>query len=424
MENIILPDFQKFLIAHKFATKSNASYYAFWVSRFLNFSNNKEILPQDDKIKEFLSMLRREDAKDWQLLQAEKAVKLYLEKFSYIKKALKKPPVKKNLSANVQKILTDLQKAIRLKHFSYNTERTYVDWAKKFFEYLTYDKNISSNSLSSQDVQDFLTMLAVKQRVSASSQNQAFNALLFLFRNVLNIELKNMNKTVRAKRGLKLPVVLSVEEVLKILQNITGNNLLLVKTLYGTGMRLMELARLRVKDIDFSSNLIFIRSGKGDKDRTTILPELIKNDLQIHLEKVKSTHEKDIRSGFGEVFLPNSLSLKYPNAAKDWIWQYVFPSSKLSVDPRSGKIRRHHITPNGIQKIVAKAVKSADITKQASVHTFRHSFATHLLINGVNIREIQDLLGHKHVETTMVYTHVIRNMSNAPKSPLDTLFEK
>ena len=185
----------------------------------------------------------------------------------------------------------------------------------------------------------------------------------------------------------------------------------------------MELARLRVKDIDFSSNLIFVRGGKGDKDRTTMLPELIRTDLQIHLKKIKTIHEEDLNAGFGEVFLPESLVRKYPNAAKDWAWQYVFPSSKLSVDPRSGKVRRHHITPNAIQKIVAKAVKRAGIAKQASVHTFRHSFATHLLMNGVNIREVQELLGHKHLETTMIYTHVLRGMSSAPRSPLDSLYQ-
>lgn len=426
MESDILPDFRKFLISHGLAAEKNASYYVFWVSRFLKFSNNKGVIPQEDKIEDFLDELRLENTEDWQSRQAEKAVRIYLKKFSYIKKALQKTVTKKYLSADARKIIGDLRDTIRLKHFSYSTERTYIDWAKRFFEYLSRqdNKNILPDTLSSQDVRNFLNMLAIEQRVSSSTQNQAFNALLFLFRNVLSMELKDMSKTVRAKRGLKLPIVLSVEEVQEILKNIKDNNLLLVKTLYGTGMRLMELARLRVKDIDFGSNLIFVRGGKGDKDRTTMLPELIKNDLQIHLKKIKTMHEEDINAGFGEVFLPESLVKKYPKAAKDWTWQYVFPSSKLSVDPRSGKVRRHHITPNAIQKIVAKAVKRAGIAKQASVRTFRHSFATHLLMNRVNIREIQDLLGHKHVETTMVYTHVLKGMSNAPKSPLDSLYSE
>ncbi|MBU1086882.1 MAG: integron integrase [Candidatus Omnitrophica bacterium] len=333
---------------------------------------------------------------------------------------------KADLSENIKKIINDLRDVIRMKHFAYSTERTYVDWAKRFFEYLIQEKNrdILLDSLGSEDVRSFLSMLAVKQRVSASTQNQAFNALLFLFRNVLNKEIEDMDKTVRAKRGIKLPVVLSIEEVQQIFQNMKGSNLLLAKVLYGTGLRLMELARLRVKDIDFDSGLIFVRSGKGDKDRTTMLPELVKNDLRLHLEKVKAIHEEDIKSGQGEVYLPDALARKYPKAEKEWKWQYVFPSSHLSVDPRSGKIRRQHITPNAVQKIIAKAVQDSGVAKQASVHTFRHSFATHLLMNGVNIREIQELLGHKHVETTMIYTHVMRNMSNAPKSPLDTLYEE
>lgn len=192
--------------------------------------------------------------------------------------------------------------------------------------------------------------------------------------------------------------------------------------LYGSGLRLRELARLRVKDVDFDSGLIFVRSGKGDKDRSTILPECIKQKLCSHLEEVKAIHEKDVEAGYGAVYLPDGLERKYPHAAKEWGWQYVFPASKLSVDPRSGKIRRHHISEKSIQNAVRNAVKKAGLVKHATVHTLRHSFATHLLMDGVNIREIQDLLGHKNIETTMVYTHVLRDMSNVPKSPLDLIY--
>jgi len=424
MKRNILPDFQIFLVSHRLAAEKNAPYYAFWVSKFLEFSNEKGIMPQEVKIEDFLAEL--EKTEEWQLRQAETAIMLYLKKFMHAENDLKGKISKADLSENIKKIINDLRDVIRMKHFAYSTERTYVDWAKRFFEYLIQEKNrdILLDSLGSEDVRSFLSMLAVKQRVSASTQNQAFNALLFLFRNVLNKEIEDMDKTVRAKRGIKLPVVLSIEEVQQIFQNMKGSNLLLAKVLYGTGLRLMELARLRVKDIDFDSGLIFVRSGKGDKDRTTMLPELVKNDLRLHLEKVKAIHEEDIKSGQGEVYLPDALARKYPKAEKEWKWQYVFPSSHLSVDPRSGKIRRQHITPNAVQKIIAKAVQDSGVAKQASVHTFRHSFATHLLMNGVNIREIQELLGHKHVETTMIYTHVMRNMSNAPKSPLDTLYEE
>jgi integron integrase len=258
--------------------------------------------------------------------------------------------------------------------------------------------------------------------VSSSTQNQAFNALIFLFREVLKIDLRDLSKTVRAKRGPKVPSVLTQNEVRSLLEQLKDKELLLVHILYGTGMRLMEVARLRVQDIDFDLNSIIVRAGKGDKDRITVMPEAIKNPLREHLNYVKKIHEKDIGKGFGEVYFPDALARKYPNAAKEWGWQYVFPAASLSVDPRAGLVRRHHISPSSIQKIVAEAVRKAGIAKHATVHTLRHSFATHLLMDGVNIREVQELLGHKNVETTMIYTHVLRNMSKAPKSPLDTLF--
>ena len=240
----------------------------------------------------------------------------------------------------------------------------------------------------------------------------------------MKTDLTDLGKTVRAKRGPKLPVVLSVEEVQELFKSVKGKELLMLKLLYGAGLRLMELVRLRVKDIDFDSNLIFVRSGKGDKDRRTMLPESIKSRLARHLDDVKVLHEKDLAAGYGEVYLPDALERKYPNAAKQWCWQYVFPSSKLSIDPRSGKIRRHHISGKTVQNAMRKAVKRAGIPKHATVHTLRHSFATHLLMNGVNIREVQELLGHKNVETTMVYTHVMREMANIPESPLDRLYAK
>jgi integron integrase len=259
-------------------------------------------------------------------------------------------------------------------------------------------------------------------RPASSTQNQAFNAILFLFRNVLGKEIGDLSNTVRAKRGLKLPVVFSVDEIKSLFAHMSGKSLLIAELLYGSGLRLMELARLRVKDIDFDANTIFVRSGKGDKDRSTVLPEAVKEKLRKHLKEVKALHEHDLTKGYGEVFLPDALSRKYPNMGKEWAWQYVFPSAKLSVDPRSGKIRRHHISDTAIQDSIKNALSKAGIPKHASVHTLRHSFATHLLQSGVNIREVQSLLGHKSIETTMIYTHVLRNMSNAPQSPLDALY--
>jgi integron integrase len=263
----------------------------------------------------------------------------------------------------------------------------------------------------------------LKRRVSSSTQNQAFNALLFLFRNILEIELPDLSKTVRAKRGQKLPVVMSIEEVQALFENLQGLPLLMVQLIYGSGLRLMELFRLRVKDIDFGLNAINVRGAKGDKDRTTVLPEAVKKELQAHLKRVKALHKKDLKSGHGKVYLPDALERRYPGAGKKWYWQYVFPSLRLSVDPRSGKIRRHHMNEKTIQIAVREASMKAGISKHVTVHTLRHSFTTHLLMKGVNIREIQELLGHKNVETTMIYTHVLRGMSNAPKSPLDNLWD-
>ncbi|MDO9558773.1 MAG: integron integrase, partial [Syntrophales bacterium] len=306
------------------------------------------------------------------------------------------------------------------------TERTYMEWFRRFHTYVTgiKRKDWQIHGVDETDVRDFLSHLAVRQSVSSSTQNQAFNALLFLFREVIKIDLQDLGKTVRAKRGPKLPVVLTQEEVRKLLDQLTGRDLLIVQLLYGTGMRLMEVARLRVQDIDFGLNSIVVRAGKGDKDRITVMPEAVKETLKEHLGRVMKIHEKDLEKGYGKVYLPEALDRKYPNAAKEWGWQYVFPAASLSVDPRSGKVRRHHISPSSIQKIVADAVRKAGIVKHASVHTLRHSFATHLLMNGVNIREVQELLGHKNVETTMIYTHVLRNMSKAPMSPLDVLLHK
>jgi integron integrase len=429
MENNILPDFQKFLLSRGFAPPKNVPFYANWVSKFIAFSNRHEELNHDLLFQKFLDKLKsQKNTADWQIKQARNAVQLYITHFMPDKKTALQPgkPQKRRNISDLSQIIQEMRKAIRIKHYSYSTERTYIDWAKRFFDYTLNlkKKDITTSGLDSSDVRDYLSYLAMKRHVSSSTQNQAFNALLFLFREILRIAIDHLSQTVRAKRGQRLPVVLSVEEVQEIFKHVEGTDLLILQLLYGSGLRLMELARLRVKDIDFSASLILVRNSKGDKDRTTMLPESVTPSLRSHLDKVKVMHEKDLTSGYGEVFLPDALGRKYPNAAKEWGWQYVFPSSKLSVDPRSGKIRRHHINEKTVQNAVKEAVKKAGIVKHASVHTLRHSFATHLLMNGVNIREIQNLLGHKHVETTMIYTHVIRDMVSVPRSPLDSLYNK
>jgi len=423
-----LPEFQQYLLARKLVPEKNVPYYARWVSRYLVFSNPLENMNRAEMLQRFLDDLQsRQPMENWQVQQAREAVQLYTTHFpggitSDVKTA------GGNISADrfdPDLVMAKMREAIRIKHYSYSTERSYLDWVKRFFEYRGNVKGgASGQTPGTADIRDFLSHLAVSRQVSASTQNQAFNALLFLFKSVLNIEIGDLNSTVRAKRGPKLPVVLTVEEVRQTFSFMEGTSLLMAQLIYGAGLRLMELFRLRVKDVDFGAGLLLVRAAKGDKDRSTILPASIREVLRQHLEEVRALHERDVAAGFGEVYLPDALARKYPRAAKEWKWQYVFPSAKLSVDPRSGKVRRHHLSEKSIQNNIAAAVRKAGIAKHATVHTLRHSFATHLLMNGVNIREIQELLGHKNVETTMIYTHVMRDMANAPTSPLDLLLRK
>ena len=376
------------------------------------------------QIQKFLNDLKeQENIADWQVKQADNAVTLYLNQFpdkSELSHSSGSQETK-HLSAGSE-IIEEMREALRIKHYAYDTEIVYLDWARKFYHYIRNIKTKDLNStLGSADVRDYLSHLALKRKVSSSTQNQAFNALIFLFRHVLKTELQGLNKTVRAKRGQKLPVVFTIDEVKELFKHLAGLHRLTLELIYGSGLRLKELARMRVKDADFGSNLIIVRNAKGDKDRSTIFPDSVKVQLKEHLEKVKAIHKEDLDAGYGEVFLPDALARKYRNAAKEWHWQYVFPSSNRSLDPRSGKVRRHHISSRAIQNAMSTALKKSGIPKHASVHTLRHSFATHLLMKGVNIRVIQELLGHKNIDTTMIYLHVIRELSGAPESPLDSL---
>jgi integron integrase len=420
-----LPEFQKYLLDKKLVPEAKVSFFAYWVGRFLHYAQQRDLTAtkyQESNVAVFLDDLRSaKDISDWQPRQAEDALKLYY--FHYLGQSKSESASYKAISSgDAPAVLAEMSRLIRLKHYSYSTERTYLQWAERFFGYVKEAGRERFDDLTSEDIRDFLSHLALRKRVSSSTQNQAFNALLFLFRNVLDKETGNLDTTVRAKRGQKLPVVLSVDEIKAVFQHLSGQGLLIGQLLYGTGLRLMELARLRVKDIDFDMNTIYVRSGKGDNDRSTVLPATVKELLREHLKRVKVLHEQDIAAGHGAVYMPDALDRKYPNAPKEWAWQYAFPSSALSVDPRSGTVRRHHVSDTTIQTAIKNAVRKAGIAKHASVHTLRHSFATHLLMNGVNIREVQSLLGHKNVETTMIYTHVLRDMSNAPQSPLDVLY--
>ena len=316
------------------------------------------------------------------------------------------------------KLLDQVRDKIRAKHYSIRTETTYTDWIKRFI--LFHDKRHPS-AMGGAEVESFLTHLGVKGKVSASTQNQAKSAILFLYRDVLEADLPWLEGVVQAKQPERLPVVLTETEVRGVMSKLRGSHWLLASLLYGAGMRLMEALRLRVKDIEFERIEIVVREGKGAKDRVTMLPVSAVDALKLHLKRVKALHESDLAEGYGKVYLPFALAKKYPNAAREWGWQYVFPSKNLSVDPRSGEMRRHHLDEKGIQRAMKQAVRDANIIKPATPHTLRHSFATHLLQNGYDIRTVQELLGHSDVSTTMIYTHVLNRGGKAVRSPLDAI---
>jgi len=285
---------------------------------------------------------------------------------------------------------------------------------------ITYHKR-HPKYLAEKEISQFISHLATDRNVAASTQNQALNALVFLYKQGLHIELGDFGHMEPAKRPDKLPTVMSKAEVSRLLAQMSDPYKLMAKLLYGCGLRLMECLRFRVKDIDFELNQLIVRDGKGKKDRLTMLPEQLQPFLRSQLDKVKVIHEQDLKSDFGEVYLPYALARKYPQAGKDWIWQYVFPAERLSVDPRSDKIRRHHLGKSALQRAVKEVVRSAGLSKQVSPHTFRHSFLTHLLEAGYDIRTVQELLGHKYVSTTMIYTHVLNKGGMGVQSPLDML---
>ena len=322
----------------------------------------------------------------------------------------------KELRAQHQPIVTALITEIRRRAYSIRTEQVYEQW---LLRYLAFNQGQDPGKLGAAHVSGFLEYLAVNRNVSASTQNQALNALVFFYRQVLNLPLDEMNDFARAKRPTRLPVVLTHQEVRSILEELKGVQWLMVSLLYGSGLRLMECIRLRVLDLDFDYQQIFVRNGKGHKDRVVPLPRKVAPELKAHLKKRQEMHEKDLSMGFGEVFLPDALSRKYPNAAKEWKWQYVFASAKISTDPRSGAVRRHHIHENTLQKSVKKATEKAKIIKKVNCHSFRHSFATHLLERGADIRTVQELLGHADVSTTMIYTHVLNRGGKGVVSPID-----
>ena len=321
-----------------------------------------------------------------------------------------------NHSANKPKLLDQVRDIIRRRHYSIRTEQAYVDWIKRF---ILYHHKRHPGDMAEEEVTKFLTHLARDRNVAASTQNQALSALLFLYKDVLKQEIGWLKNVERARQPAKMPVVLSHTELKRVFAHIHGVPKLMAGLLYGSGLRLMECVRLRVKDVDFELAQITVRDGKGGKDRVTMLPLNLAGPLHRHLVRIKAQHEQDLEDGFGSVYLPFALSLKFPNAARQWGWQYVFPSSRISTDPRTGKKQRHHTAEGILQSALNRAVRTAGIVKRANCHSLRHSFATHLLTKGYDIRTVQELLGHKDVSTTMIYTHVLNRPGIGVKSPLD-----
>ncbi len=315
-----------------------------------------------------------------------------------------------------KKLLEQVSDAIRRKHYAYRTEQSYSDWIKR---YILFHKKRHPNEMGSAEIEAFLTHLAVKGKVAASTQNQALSALLFLYREVLHKELAQPIDALRAKPSQHLPTVLSKAEVQQLFLHMSGLHLVMAKLLYGSGTRLMECLRLRVKDLEFERRQLIVRDGKGQNDRVTLLPESLIAPLQLQLQNARKLHEEDLLKGHGAVYLPFALARKYPNAEREWGWQYVFPSGRLSPEPHTNIIRRHYLDESGLQKAVRKAAQAANINRPVGPHTFRHCFATHLLEAGYDIRTVQELLGHKDVKTTQIYTHVLNKGPLGVRSPLD-----
>ena len=342
------------------------------------------------------------------------------------------PPILHPDGAKPKKLIDQVSEALRIKHYAYRTEQTYVDWIKR---YIIFHKKRHPKDMGADEIREFIAYLATERKVAASTQNQALSAILFLYRFVLQQEIILPPDLVNPSRPKRLPTVLTHAEAMSVINLMHGIPRLMTKILYGSGLRLMECMRLRVKDIDFENRQIIVRAGKGDDDRFTIMPDSVAAEIKHILQDVKALHDKDLREGFGEVALPNALGVKYKNAGKEWNWQYIFPASRRSIDPlsttpsqistfdvgpgRGGVIRRHHLDESVLQKEIHDAAKLAKIDKPVTPHTFRHSFATQLLLKGYDIRTIQELLGHKDVKTTMIYTHVLQRGGLAVKSPLD-----
>ena len=418
-----LQQFGEFILKAQLVREKAAPYCVRWVRRFLT----RQALdgPLADQVRTFCEELERDSGcAEWQVRQAEQALRIYFVNFlqrTDWHRQPASPVVDEQGRSNPLAALEQLRRRIRTRHYSYRTECSYADWVKRFFAYVAERQDVPHPRIGSESVRDYLTHLAVRQRVSASTQNQALCAILFLCREVLGVNVEGLSLAVRAKRGSHLPVVMSMPETAALLGEMRGTTWLMTALINGGGLRVSECCELRVKDIDFDQGLVFVRGGKGDKDRSTLLADVGREELRAQLRRSEALHRADRGSGLAGVWLPDALERKYPNAGRELGWFWTFPSHTLSTDPRAGVVRRHHLSDSVIQKAVKAAALKAKIDKPVSVHTLRHCFATHLLLNGVDIRQIQEYLGHANVETTMIYTHVVKELRNPARSPLDIL---
>jgi len=404
---------EKFIV-NKFKVSSNKlPYYIQWIRKYLLFADQDGLT--DDIQSRFINTLSSKYF-DWQVKQADRAITIYL---SFVKK--KENSGKNSKSKNNSdwgKVIFNMKEEIRFQNKSLQTEKSYIYWVKKFGEYTCHK---IPYSVDQEDVKAFLTYLVVEKYVAISTQRQAFNAVLFLFRHILKKQINNLDFVAHSRVKKHLPLVLSQKEIAEIIKYLTNPYKLMTEIIYGGGLRLSECLNLRIKDIDFTNNILTIRSGKGDKDRQTLLSRKAGTSLKDHIQDTRKYYENDRLEDSPGVALPRALEWKYPNAGKEWAWFWVFPSAKLSVDPRTYISRRHHLYPSSLQKAFRGALRNSGIPKNASIHTLRHSFATHLIESGYDIRTIQDLLGHSDVSTTMIYTHVATRNKLGVISPIDNL---
>jgi integron integrase len=420
----------------------NAEWYVRWARKFSNSIKNKQLKERSaDDIRRFLLEFSIQDGiQPWQVQQAEDSLIFLYD--TYLKSGLKLKKLRPlgpapaplsfyshkrtnfrdrmlpraELDSRYKKLFDRLKSAIRVCHYSIRTERAYEQWIRRF---LSFHNKRPVEKIGAKDIQAYLNYLAENRKIAASTQNQALNAIVFFFREVVKRDPGDFSDFIRAKRPVRVPEVLTPSEIKSLLDSLKGVNLLMAGLLYGAGLRLMECVRLRVKDIDFETNRLVVRDGKGQKDRITMLPERFQPLLKEQLEHTRALYKEDLKKGVAGVYLWPGLGRKYPNAAREWIWQYVFPSNRLSVDPRSRMVRRHHVHSSSLQKAVKNAALNAGLNKRVTCHTLRHSFATHLLENGYDIRTVQELMGHSDVSTTMIYTHVLNKPGLVVRSPLD-----